>query len=266
MSVFRCLAFTAVVTCLGIGILSGQEEEEKPAGVQSSAIIMAGSSDGGPVTIEMATPLTFQSFGSGGAYFATPMMLGGGVTENSVGWLNDDNILDELDIVDEQREQLKKIRNEEMRKRSEFFNTIRGMEPSKMGEFVREFGAMLKADVDKQVKDVLLPHQVKRLEQIRLQTNMRGMGSRALESQVLVKALGISEEQKKLMREKEKEVQQELKKKLEQLRKEAQSEVLSVLTDAQREKLTDLLGEDYEFKPRQFSFPRPALKAEPKKQ
>jgi Spy/CpxP family protein refolding chaperone len=264
MSLFRCLTFAALVTCLGLGTLRGQEEEEKPAEVHTSGIIMAGTSDGGPVMIEMATPLTFQSFGSGGGVLASPMMFGGGVSENSVGWLSDDNILDELDIVDEQREQLKKIRDEEMRKRTEFFNTIRGMAPSKMGEFVREFGTMLKADVDKQVQQVLLPHQVKRLEQIRLQTNMRGMGTRALEAEVLVKALGITEEQKKLMREKEKEVQQELKQKLEQLRKEAQSEVLSVLTDAQREKLTGLLGEDYEFKPRQFTFPRPAPQAEPK--
>jgi Spy/CpxP family protein refolding chaperone len=256
MAVVRNLAMVATIIGLGTNSLWAEEEEDQPIEGKASAIIMAGSSEGGAFTIEMATPMGTHAFGGGATFLASPMMMSGGVTNNSIGWLSDEDILNELDIVEEQREQLRRIREQETKKRQEFFNTIRGMEPAKMGEFVREFGTMLKADVDKQVKEVLLPHQAKRLEQIRLQTSMRGMGSRALESEALAKALGITDEQKQKMREKEKEVREQLQKKLEQLRKEAQDEVLSVLTDAQRKKLTMMLGEDYEFKPRQFTFPK----------
>ena len=262
MSVGRYATIAALLLCIsGRTVWAQDEEEVPPPPVKSSAIIVAGSSDGGAMTFEMATPLGVQSFATGGAVLSSPLMMGAGVSTNSVGWLDDDDILNELDIVEDQRARLREIREQEMKKRQDFFNTIRGMEPNKIGEFVREFGTMLKADIDQQVADVLLPHQVKRLDQLRLQTSMRGMGARALETESLVKALGITDEQKQQLREKEREVREDLQKKLEQLRKEAQEEVLTVLTDAQRKKLSEMLGEDYEFKPRPFTFPpQPAPK------
>ena len=55
-------------------------------------------------------------------------------------------------------------------------------------------------------------------------------------------------------------------KKLDQLRKEAQQEVLSVLTEAQRDKLEDLLGEEFEFTPPSpMSLPVPAAPGAPVK-
>ena len=62
--------------------------------------------------------------------------------------------------------------------------------------------------------------------------------------------LGISEEQKAKLREKQKEVQQKLMKEYRRLREEAQQEILTVLSPEQREKLKKMQGETYTPPPR----------------
>ncbi len=187
---------------------------------------------------------------------------GAGAWTNSIGWINDQNLLDELQVVAEQRADLLRLRDETLKKRKEFYESYRSVPQEKRGAFMKEFGELLSADVDTKVNSILLPHQKERLGQVQLRTRMRNAGIAGLDRDLLIEQLGITEEQLELLRKKHAEVQEEVRKKLEQLRKEAQDEVLSVLTETQQGKLRKMMGKDYEFKPRQ-PVPPPKATASP---
>ena len=119
---------------------------------------------------------------------------------------------------------------------------------------------MLSANTDEKVNEILLPHQRKRFDQLRLQTQMRNSGAGALENEKLIEQLGITDEQREELKKKRAEVEEKLRQKLDQLRKEAQDEIFSVLTPAQRDTLKELVGREFEFKStlRQMPMPGPA--------
>ena len=244
-----------------------QEPAEEPA--QAVVVFSGVSGEGGVVQIEsanvMAAPMALSPALGQNMAFSLSRPGGAGAWANSINWLNDQNLLDELEIIDEQREQLQSFRDEITTKRSDYFKSFRSVEQSKRGEFMREFGELLSADIDKRVGEILMPHQKKRLEQVQLQTRMRSMGISALSRGTLIKELGITDDQLEELRKKQQEVQEELRKKIEELQKNAQKEVISVLTDSQQKKIHEMIGEEYEFKPRKIVPPITTKAASEKK-
>jgi len=112
---------------------------------------------------------------------------------------------------------------------------------------VREKMEKQRTEMEGKVKEILLPHQIKRLEQIQVQTRMRWAGtSGALGSEELAEKLGITEEQREKLQAKQEEVQKKLAEKIAKARQEAQDEILSVLTPEQVKKIKDLIGEPFE--------------------
>ncbi len=264
----------AVVGVWGPAWVFGQEPADEnapppmPEG-KSAAIVMSASSDGGPVEIQ-----AFDMSGSGGFTMSTgPIMFapgmggfgmfggaGGGVYNNSLNWLEDESLLTELDIIDDQREKLQQLRDEVQQRRQDFGKTVRELPAEKRVDFIREFSNLLSANTDEKVNEILLPHQRKRFDQLRLQTQMRNSGAGALENEKLIEQLGITDEQREELKKKRAEVEEKLRQKLDQLRKEAQDEIFSVLTPAQRDTLKELVGREFEFKStlRQMPMPGPA--------
>jgi hypothetical protein len=250
----------ALFLLLGPSLFAQEPEAEDPDAPQveqRSAVIMAASSDGGQLEIQ-----TFEMpHGDGpisAARFVLPsgaMMADGGIQSNSIGWLQDDNILSELDVVDEQRQQLQQLCDEIQQRRSDFAATVRDLPADKRVQYIRDFSSLLTANVDDQVEQILLPHQLERVKQIQLQTKMRRAGVRSLDQKELAEALGITDEQREKLKKKQAEVEKQLRKKIDQLRKEALDEVLSVLTAKQREKLKDMVGTEYDFKQRDATSP-----------
>jgi Spy/CpxP family protein refolding chaperone len=256
-----CLAVICldVVGVCGPAWVFGQEPADEnapppmPEG-KAAAIVMSASSDGGPVEIQ-----AFEVSGSGGFTMSTgPIMFapgmggmgmfggGGGVYNNSLNWLEDESMLTELDIIDEQREKLQQLRDEVQKRRQDFGKTVRELPAEKRVDFIREFANLLSANTDEKVNEILLPHQRKRFDQLRLQTQMRNSGAGALENEKLIEQLGITDAQREELKKKRAEVEVKLRKKLDALRKEAQEEMCSVLTQEQRDKLKEMLGREYD--------------------
>jgi hypothetical protein len=271
-----CLAWVGLC---GPALVFGQEpaNEDGPPPMpegKSAAIVMSASSDGGPVEIQ-----AFDVSGSGGFSISTgPIMFapgmdgfgmfggaGGGVYNNSLNWLEDESLLTELDIIDEQREKLQQLRDEVQKRRQDFGKTVRELPAEKRVDFIREFSNLLSANTDEKVNEIFLPHQRKRFEQLRLQTQMRNSGAGALENEKLIEQLGITDEQREELKKKRAEVEEKLRQKLDQLRKEAQDEIFSVLTRAQRDTLKELVGREFGFEstPRQMPMPEAASKTGP---
>lgn len=161
----------------------------------------------------------------------------------------------ELEIVPEQREQLEKIRTKSQTQLTESYKKLQEVpaeeRQAKYMELYRELGET----TEKEVREVLLPMQVKRLRQILLQTKLQQMqwgASSALLGDELVTELEITAEQKAAFVEKEKEMRAEIQKKTQefykQLQEESRAKLLEVLTPDQRRKLEGLTGPKYEWK------------------
>ncbi|HTN75834.1 MAG TPA: hypothetical protein VL096_11330 [Pirellulaceae bacterium] len=160
----------------------------------------------------------------------------------------------ELEIIPEQREQLEKIRTTSQTRMTEGYKKLQDVpveeRQAKYMELYRELGDA----TEKEVRDVLLPMQIKRLRQIALQTKLQQVqwGSGALLGDELVAELEITAEQKAKFAEKEKEVREEVQRKTQefykQLQEESRNKLLDVLTPEQRRKLEGLTGPKYEWK------------------
>jgi Spy/CpxP family protein refolding chaperone len=174
---------------------------------------------------------------------------GGGFRVGITQLLQNEAIQRELKLGEEQINQLKDIRDE-MRK-SEGRPT-----PEKL------------AEIEKQVKDVLEPEQLKRLEEIRLQLDLRMQGVRALSEGALAEKLGITDEQKaklnKIGEESRAKIGEAFPRpeggdrpqltdeqraarmtKMQELRKEAYEQAIKVLTPEQKEKLDGMTGKEF---------------------
>ncbi len=178
-----------------------------------------------------------------------------------LGILQDPAIRAELEIVEDQEKELEKIRDEVRDKFREMFSGMRDLPAEERREaFEKMRGKMQEAlkEIETKVDDILIPSQRERLGQLALQNRMRRSGTDgALADATLAKELGITEEQKKRMAAVAKKVQAELQEKINKLRLEARDEVLQVLTPQQREKLTRMIGEQYQPPARENRSPRP---------
>ena len=161
----------------------------------------------------------------------------------------------ELEIVPEQLEQLQKISKKSQAELSEGYKKLQDVpaeeRQAKYMELYRDLGEA----TEKEVRDVLLPMQIKRLRQIALQTKLQQMqwgASSTLMADELVAELGVTDEQKVKFAETEKEIRAEIQKKTQefykQLQEESRAKLLDVLTPDQRRKLEGLTGPKYEWK------------------
>lgn len=191
--------------------------------------------------------------GNGGTFFFS-----GPMDDEPSSLLQSTSVQKELEIVDDQREKLRSIRANTQKKIHEaMIGSIgkpregraepqRPIPPQEMQEKMRE----IQADAAKEVDEVLLPHQKKRLQQIVYRKALKNRGtSDALAHGDLAKELKVTDEQKERLAKRAAEVQKELDKKIAKLRDEAREEILDELDSNQREKLKELLGADFDDKP-----------------
>jgi Spy/CpxP family protein refolding chaperone len=177
---------------------------------------------------------------------------GGGGT---LGLVMREEVQQELQIVDEQREQVEALADEtrdqmrdEMR---DLWGQLRDLsEEERRAKFDEIRGRMeaMNADLEGRLKKVLLPHQFERLKQIDVQVRVQQRGASALTSGDVAEALNLSDEQREKLEQRAEEVQQELRDKMRELQLEARNKMLEVLTTEQRAKLDELMGDAFELR------------------
>jgi hypothetical protein len=172
------------------------------------------------------------------------------------------DVQQELALVDEQQQKLSEMQQRFAKRMQERLTEIHeggdllegGMNPRR-GEEIREMFEKFRAEQREELEQILLPHQLQRLEQISLQMDMKGRGdAEALAGDRLADALGLTDEQKQRLSERAKEINAELEKDIAKLREEAREELFGELTPSQREKLKSMLGDRFEMRSSPFPF------------
>ena len=168
----------------------------------------------------------------------------GEMFNNSLGTLMRGEVRDELGLAEDQVEQLESLQRESRDVMREMFQRGRGEGEGFDWESVREQIQEKMKDLEKQTNDILLPHQIERLEQIVLQTRQRRGTTSALES--VAEKLDISDKQLEELKAKSEEAQKAYNEKVAKARQEMQDEILSVLDSEQRAKYKEMVGESFE--------------------
>jgi len=182
--------------------------------------------------------------------WAQPPRRGGGFSASPLSLLRQESVQRELELVEDQKEKLAAITDAMRSSMREVYSGLRDLSPEERREkfaSLRDDFRQLAEEAEAKVDEMLLPHQKDRLQQITLQARLQRQGTvSALTSDALADTLNLSEEQQKMLREKEAEVREELREKIEKLREDAREELLGVLTTAQRQQLEQLLGKDFD--------------------
>lgn len=179
-----------------------------------------------------------------------------GGASQTIHWLRNPQIQKEIELVDEQAKKIEALRKDFYEESRQMYSKLKGVDRAKYHEKQQEQYKALAEKTDKRLKDILLPQQIDRLNQIQIQMQMqlRTYGNVSpLMGGNLAKELGITQEQQKEMQEAQvaanKQMQEKIRKFYEQARKERTEEVLRVLSSEQRAKLKKMLGNDFEWKP-----------------
>ena len=173
---------------------------------------------------------------------------------DSLYWLTSEKMLKELEILPSQKEKLEKLRRERQAKTSEAVQKIDSAAdiPQEEKEALRhEAQAKVNDAAARDLENILLPHQVKRLRQIALQRRLGGayLGlnvAASLGSEDLAEELGITDKQWEDLTAKEQEVHKEMQAKakeiLRELQDEAREKLFKLLTPRQRAQLKEMMG------------------------
>ena len=170
-------------------------------------------------------------------------------------YLYGDPIRKELELVDKQRQQLDQIRKEIQDETSSLYKRLQDVPAEQRQQKYMDMYKELGEKTEKRVREVLLPHQLDRLRQIRVQMQIRNSYSagQMLSSAELADELKITEEQKKRLGEVQQEVTRDMQVKTQEFYKklgeESLEKILGVLTPQQRKQLEKLMGQKYEWQP-----------------
>lgn len=187
----------------------------------------------------------------------------GGGGDNVFALLGNEKVQKELELVDEQKADLKKLGEDAQAKMREAMTGFNFREASEADRTkLREKTEALTKDARKKVDEILIPDQVKRLKEISLQVR----GTRALGDPEIVAALTITADQTAAIEKVREDMgpkyreafggsREENEKKMAELRKESTDKTLAVLSATQREKFEKMKGEKFDIDPNELRGP-----------
>jgi len=188
------------------------------------------------------------------------------VPSDTMGMLRMPQFTKELELLEDQLEQIREIEQVMQKQTRDILRTADFSGDA--AKVVREAQRAIRKQTEEKLEKILLPIQLKRLKQIQIQLQMRNRGASAVASDALAEALGLSDEQKRELTEKQQEAQKKLQAEIQRIRDELRQEVIQdVLTKSQLRKLEKLVGDKYEVKKpeyRSFTRFRPSSSGEKK--
>jgi hypothetical protein len=173
-----------------------------------------------------------------------------------VGALFNKQVQGELELVEDQKQEMKQILGSLRKKQDELGRELTEVKNSGASEAEvesrrQEIAASFEIDKKQTMDDamsVLLPHQQKRLREAAVQVMMKATAKlkrvpTGLLTPEIREYLEIDDRQAERIKAKTTELQKQLAEKIKKLTEQAQSELLSELTKEQKSKYEDLVGE-----------------------
>jgi hypothetical protein len=189
--------------------------------------------------------------------------MGGGQATLMLGLLRNDQVRNDLGLLEDQEAKLQTLGESARTAMQDLFSGMRDATPEQRQAKMQEIGRKMQdqdASMMKQIQEVLLPQQMQRLKEIRIQV----MGARALADPEVQKELGLTDQQKQQLEQIQREAmstmmgggagggadfrnmsQEERQKMLSGMQdrmRQAQDKVMNVLTADQKQKFESIQG------------------------
>ena len=182
-------------------------------------------------------------------------MFGGGSV--LFGLLQNEDVRKELELVDDQVKKIKGLQTEMQNQMQQMYSgrgNLSREERRQRGTGMREQMEKQNKELEIKIAAILLDHQNKRLRQIQVQMRTRRRGvAAALTSDKTAKELGLTDDQKKNLREINEQIQKKLREEISKLRRESEKELVGkVLTKDQQKKWKEMAGEPFEMRRRSW--------------
>lgn len=163
----------------------------------------------------------------------------------TLGMLADENIRRDLEMVDDQYKELQAAGRDIQKRAAEQLRSLNFGDRERLMEQVRK----MREGAQDELNELLLPHQIKRLRQIRFQSQVRRRSLVGILVSDPVKSdLDISDEQADELRVAEKEIQAEMQREIQKLREKAKEKLLARLKPTQKKEVEEMIGDAYDFK------------------
>lgn len=233
-------------------IVAGARELQGGQAIEIQAIEISGDN----AAIDFTPAFSF-STPAGGAVFNMSSSGGSGM----MNLLQNDSVRNEVELSDEQYQKMQDFyqqrRTDIMKQVQQLTQLSRGGDDKVNNETVKLRGKKIKELIDGQqkeaeekLKDLLLPHQLKRLEQVALRVQMKNVGTlNALVDGKLKEALELSDEDVTSLKDRWQEIDAQLQKDIAKLRDKAKQDLLKELSPTQKRKLDEVLGEEFDYQP-----------------
>jgi hypothetical protein len=163
---------------------------------------------------------------------------------SELGLLADPRVRADIEMVDDQFEDLRN-RHAEIQKR--LGGRLREIDFSDSDNVISQIQG-IRDEAQSELRAVLLPHQVKRLQQIKMQSLLRRRSLVEVLTRDPIKSeLEITEGQSDELRAFEKEVETDLAREIAKLQEKARGRLLSKLEPEQKSKAEEMIGDAFEF-------------------
>ncbi len=173
---------------------------------------------------------------------------GGFLPDDPLGMLQQEQIQEELELSNDQIAVVKELQSDIKRQTGEIF-AAQAKFGGDAGKMMAAATKAIRQNLEKELKEILSPSQIKRLGQLEIQMKIKNRGAMALVDDKLVKMLGVSDEQQKEVQARHREMQKELRDEIQKLRDRYRKELIKeLLSDDQLSKLEDVSGNEYEVK------------------
>jgi hypothetical protein len=167
-----------------------------------------------------------------------------GSAGSELGLLSNPRIREDIEMVDDQYQDLRNRHSEIQRRLAAQLRSIDFSNSKNVVGQIQE----IRDEAEKDLNAVLLPHQVKRLRQIRMQSFLRRRNLvDVLTSDPIKSDLKITDRQTEELREYQTEVLQDLQKEIAKLQEKARGRLLSKLDRSQRTQVEEMIGDAFEF-------------------
>lgn len=211
-----------------------------------SGVKQAAYGEGGSPELQAMVPLLNDiALNQPVGWTASEYGINGGVADSNLGLLSDADIREDLEMMDDQYERLQQLNADVQKRASERIRELDFSDRENVLAKLRDIREQAANDLGA----VLLPHQIERLNQIRMQSQLQRRSLvEILTSKPVKQQLEITDGQSSELKQTEKEIKAELEREIAKLRTKAREKILSKLNPTQKEAVKNMLGNDFEFK------------------
>lgn len=181
------------------------------------------------------------------------------IASSPTGLLSDPKVREDIEMVDSQYEELKDLTASVQQRLASQLKELDFSDTDNIAGRIQE----LRNAAEKDVNAVLLPHQLTRLRQIAMRSQLRRRSLvQILTSDPFKADLEITDDQADELVAAEKEIQAELRREIAKLQEKARNKLISSLKPTQEKQVKELIGDAFEFTtPEKDSFRKGKRKA-----